>query len=116
MRGARWTRRPEKRLDRRLSCELQRTAAEYASRLLTDTGQLRTRSGDWHDGSLRKTTLYIGLLITLDVVLLVWKVVPSAEVPSTSGGPTLFDLLVEIIREHGVGGEEAEDGVGLVVR
>jgi hypothetical protein len=30
-------------------------------------------------------------------------------------GPTLFDLLVEIIREHGEGGSEAEDGVELVL-
>lgn len=28
-------------------------------------------------------------------------------------GPTLFDLLVEIIRSHGEGGDEAEDGVEL---
>jgi hypothetical protein len=30
-------------------------------------------------------------------------------------GPTLFDLVVEIIREHGEGGSEAEDGVELVL-
>jgi len=30
-------------------------------------------------------------------------------------GPTLFDLLCEIIREHGEGGSEAEDGVELVL-
>ena len=28
-------------------------------------------------------------------------------------GPTLFDEIVEIIRIHGVGGAEAEDGVVL---
>ena len=28
-------------------------------------------------------------------------------------GPTLFDILVEIIRNHGVGGDEAEDGIEL---
>lgn len=28
-------------------------------------------------------------------------------------GPTLFDEVVEIIRHHGVGGEESEDGVVL---
>ena len=28
-------------------------------------------------------------------------------------GPTVFDWLVEIIRNHGEGGEEAEDGVEL---
>lgn len=28
-------------------------------------------------------------------------------------GPTLFDEIVEIIRRHGVGGEECEDGVVL---
>lgn len=28
-------------------------------------------------------------------------------------GPTLFEILVEIIREHGPGGREAEDGVAL---
>jgi RNAse (barnase) inhibitor barstar len=30
-------------------------------------------------------------------------------------GPTLFDILLEIIREHGPGGAEAEDGVELVL-
>jgi len=30
-------------------------------------------------------------------------------------GPTMFDLLVEIIRRHGEGGSEAEDGVDLVL-
>ena len=28
-------------------------------------------------------------------------------------GPTVFDWIVEIIRDHGVGGEESEDGVVL---
>jgi hypothetical protein len=28
-------------------------------------------------------------------------------------GPTLFDVVVEIIRDHGPGGDEAEDGVVL---
>jgi RNAse (barnase) inhibitor barstar len=28
-------------------------------------------------------------------------------------GPTLFDMLVEIIRNHGPGGKEAEDGIVL---
>jgi hypothetical protein len=30
-------------------------------------------------------------------------------------GPTLFDEIVEVIRMHGPGGEEAEDGVDLVL-
>jgi len=30
-------------------------------------------------------------------------------------GPTVFEWLVEMIRDHGVGGEEAEDGVSLVL-
>jgi RNAse (barnase) inhibitor barstar len=30
-------------------------------------------------------------------------------------GPTVFDWLLEIIREHGVGGHEAEDNVRLVL-
>lgn len=30
-------------------------------------------------------------------------------------GPTLFDWLVEIIRDHGPGGEKAEDNVRLVL-
>jgi RNAse (barnase) inhibitor barstar len=30
-------------------------------------------------------------------------------------GPTVFDWLVEIIREHGPGGEEAEDNVRLIL-
>ncbi len=28
-------------------------------------------------------------------------------------GPTLFDILVEIIRSHGPGGDEADEGVLL---
>ena len=28
-------------------------------------------------------------------------------------GPTLFDMLVEIIRDHGIGGKQAKDGVDL---
>ena len=31
-------------------------------------------------------------------------------------GPTLFELLVEIIREHGEGGQEAQDEVELLLR
>jgi hypothetical protein len=31
-------------------------------------------------------------------------------------GPTLFDEIVEIIREHGAGGEECDDGVVLELR
>ena len=30
-------------------------------------------------------------------------------------GETLFDMLIEIIRTHGIGGEEAEDGVELIL-
>jgi hypothetical protein len=30
-------------------------------------------------------------------------------------GPTLFDLLTEIIRDHGAGGTQAEDGVELIL-
>jgi len=30
-------------------------------------------------------------------------------------GPTLFDTLAEIIRKHGPGGDEAEDGVELIL-
>ena len=30
-------------------------------------------------------------------------------------GPTVYDWLIEIIGAHGVGGEEQEDGVGLVL-
>jgi RNAse (barnase) inhibitor barstar len=30
-------------------------------------------------------------------------------------GPTVFDWLVEFIREHGPGGEQAEDGVRLIL-
>jgi hypothetical protein len=33
----------------------------------------------------------------------------------THTGPTVFDWLLEIIRVHGPGGEEAEDGVELVL-
>ena len=31
-------------------------------------------------------------------------------------GETLFDVIIEIIRHHGVGGREAEDGVELFLR
>jgi hypothetical protein len=31
-------------------------------------------------------------------------------------GPTLFDEIIEIVRAHGVGGEESEDGVVLELR
>jgi RNAse (barnase) inhibitor barstar len=31
-------------------------------------------------------------------------------------GPTLFDEIVEIIRDHGAGGEQAEDGIVLDLR
>lgn len=31
-------------------------------------------------------------------------------------GPTVFDRLVEIMQDHGVGGDEAEDGVELELR
>lgn len=30
-------------------------------------------------------------------------------------GPTLFDMIVEIIRDHGPGGDQSEDGVILVL-
>ena len=30
-----------------------------------------------------------------------------------SEGPTLFDIIVDIIRDHGPGGDEVEDGVML---
>ncbi len=31
-------------------------------------------------------------------------------------GPTVYDWLIEIIREHGAGGEESADGVELVLK
>ncbi len=31
-------------------------------------------------------------------------------------GPTVFDWIVEIIQDHGVGGEESEDGVELELK
>lgn len=37
------------------------------------------------------------------------------EAARSERGPTLFDILVEIICEHGRGGQEAEDGVELVL-
>jgi RNAse (barnase) inhibitor barstar len=33
----------------------------------------------------------------------------------SGAGPTLFDILVEIIRDHGPGGEQVEDNVLLVL-
>jgi RNAse (barnase) inhibitor barstar len=33
----------------------------------------------------------------------------------SGAGPTVFDWLGEIIREHGSGGEQAEDGVRLIL-
>ena len=35
------------------------------------------------------------------------------EAARAGRGPTLFDILVEIIQAHGVGGDEAEDSVEL---
>ena len=37
----------------------------------------------------------------------------NADLSRTALGPTLFDEIVEIIREHGPGGRESEDGVVL---
>lgn len=33
----------------------------------------------------------------------------------SGAGPTVFDWLVEIIRDHGLGGSESDDGVELVL-
>lgn len=41
------------------------------------------------------------------------RVVEEMEAAQRGEGPTLFDLLVEIIRDHGPGGTEAEDQVEL---
>ena len=37
----------------------------------------------------------------------------NSDLSRTALGPTLFDEIVEIIREHGPGGREPEDGVIL---
>jgi hypothetical protein len=46
--------------------------------------------------------------------------VPSAEADLRAvregQGQTLFDIVVEIIRAHGPGGDEAEDGIVLELR
>jgi RNAse (barnase) inhibitor barstar len=38
------------------------------------------------------------------------------EAAKSHEGPTVFDWLVEIIRDHGPGGEQAENGVDLLLR
>ena len=43
-------------------------------------------------------------------------VAAELEQARNGSGPTVFDWLVEIIRKHGAGGEEAEDGVELLLR
>jgi RNAse (barnase) inhibitor barstar len=42
-------------------------------------------------------------------------VADSLERARSGTGPTVFDWLVEIIRVHGSGGQEAEDGVELLL-
>jgi hypothetical protein len=37
------------------------------------------------------------------------------EAAQRGEGPTMFDVLVEIIREHGEGGSECDDGIELVL-
>jgi hypothetical protein len=37
------------------------------------------------------------------------------ELARAGGGPTVFDWLIEIVRDHGPGGDEAEDNVLLVL-
>jgi RNAse (barnase) inhibitor barstar len=43
------------------------------------------------------------------------KVAAELALARTQGGETVFDWLLEIIRVHGPGGREAEDGVELVL-
>ena len=38
------------------------------------------------------------------------------EMARRGEGPTLFDEILEVIRDHGVGGREAEDGIVLELR
>ena len=40
----------------------------------------------------------------------------NSEISRAALGSTLFDQIVEIVREHGAGGEEAEDGIVLELR
>jgi hypothetical protein len=40
----------------------------------------------------------------------------NSEISRAALGSTLFDQIVEIVREHGAGGEEAEDGIVLEPR
>jgi RNAse (barnase) inhibitor barstar len=44
------------------------------------------------------------------------SVAVELEHAKNGAGPTVFDWLVEIIREHGAGGQEAEDGVELLLK
>lgn len=37
------------------------------------------------------------------------------EAAEAQTGPTIFDWLVEIVRDHGAGGAESGDGVELVL-
>jgi hypothetical protein len=43
------------------------------------------------------------------------RVKPNYDAARSATGATVFDWLVEIIRDHGPGGDEAEDGVQLVL-
>ena len=45
----------------------------------------------------------------------IFSVAAEIEQARQGRGPTVFDWLVEIIREHGEGGEEAESNVQLVL-
>jgi RNAse (barnase) inhibitor barstar len=45
----------------------------------------------------------------------VFRVAAELEQAKQRRGPTVFDWLVEIIREHGAGGQEAESNVHLVL-
>lgn len=44
------------------------------------------------------------------------EVLAEIEAAERGVGPTVFDWLVEVIRDHGEGGSQAQDGVELVLR
>jgi RNAse (barnase) inhibitor barstar len=74
----------------------------------------------WHNSELSKVALgHSAMTRWLEQIVLSCHPSNRADIRARIGdskqgvGPTLFDEIVEIIRHHGVGGEESEDGVVL---
>lgn len=74
----------------------------------------------WHNSELSRVALgYPAMTRWLEQILVTCHPSNRADIRARIGdskqgiGPTLFDKIVEIIRHHGVGGQESEDGVVL---